>query len=207
MISVAITSCDRLDLLSKTIKSLVNSNSYPVDEIVIRDDSGKPDVLERLKNLDLYFKCRIVEENQKIGQLKSIERIYSQIKSEYILHCEDDWEFYKDGFIKKGIEVLQGNPSIIQVWIRPKSDGSRHLVDERLDGFNLVGVRGDQTGYTWNPHVKRKKDCISYSKIGREREIGQYYLDRGFRSAWLTEGYVRHIGSGRHCVVNPKFKG
>ena len=201
MISIAITSCNRVDLLEKTVKSFFKVNTHPIDRVIIRDDSGMIGVVEKIETLNLY-KCEVIPENQKIGQLKSIERIYEQIDSEYILHCEDDWEFYKDGFIKKGIEILKVNDRIIQVWIRPKSDGVGHSPEN-----NLVAVKGDQTGYTWNPHIKRKKDCIKYSQVGREREIGQYYLDLGYRSAWLTEGYVKHIGKGRHCVVKPKYKG
>ena len=60
----------------------------------------------RLGNIDLEF---IFNERRR-GQILSIDRLYSTIDTEYIFHCEDDWEFYKKRFAKK-IWILK-NPTI-----------------------------------------------------------------------------------------------
>ena len=39
-----------------------------------------------------------------IVSIKSIDSVYSTIDTEYIFHCEDDWEFYDSSFIEKSLK-------------------------------------------------------------------------------------------------------
>ena len=44
---------------------------------------------------------------KRLGQMKSIDKAYSEVDTEYIFHCEDDWKFFKNGFIEKSMKLLE----------------------------------------------------------------------------------------------------
>ena len=39
--------------------------------------------------------------------LASIDRAYSKVKTEWVFHCEDDWEFFSGGFIEQSFTLLE----------------------------------------------------------------------------------------------------
>ena len=43
-----------------------------------------------------------------------MDRAYSNVTTPFIFHCEDDWEFYRKGFIED-VEILTGQPEIEDV--------------------------------------------------------------------------------------------
>jgi hypothetical protein len=89
-VTVVITSCGRLPGLRRTVNSLLASNTYPVDQYLIIDDSGNVDFAAKLIE-EFGDVFDILVNRQRMGQLFSIDKAYSVVKSEYIFHCEDDW--------------------------------------------------------------------------------------------------------------------
>ncbi len=214
-VTLIITSCNRLDLLEKTLISFNKFNTYPIKEYIIRDDSNLI-TPEEISHLIIKNNLRIttfVLKGSKIGQAKSIDILMSHVKTPYVFHCEDDWGFTKEGFIEKSMTILEAKPKIMQVWIRPKSDGVGHNFEEEIHEVNgvkyrLVELQRGMSGFSFNPHLARMSDYDKpYTEIGKECEIGQYYVDKGFRTAWLTDGYVKHIGGGRTCTSNQNWRG
>ena len=103
-VSLVITSCGRFDLLERTLDSFFEYNIYPIKKVIITEDSTEGKKLEKLvsKYKDQNFKLIINETRE--GQLKSIDKAYNEVDTEYVFHCEDDWEFLKEGFIEKSID-------------------------------------------------------------------------------------------------------
>lgn len=235
-ITFVLTSCGRLDLLEKTLDSFFKYNTYPIEKYIITEDSADPKVFEECKRLNKEKydgKLEFVFNHKKLGQSKSIDKAYSMVDAEYIFHCEEDWEFYRSGFIEDSIKVLKTQPKVIQAWIRPKNDRILNKIENKI--FNLplgVSVRRvlpvsfivkganedgadmiikDYMGFSWNPGVKRLKDWQDlpngYSGFEREHLVDQYYRDNGFMVVSLSttddEGYVKHIGWGKR-VENTK---
>jgi hypothetical protein len=209
-VSVVITSCGRFDLLDKTISSFFKYNSYKnIKEIIIIEDSGKPEaciklnsILNKYQNINIVLKIIINPHN--IGQVESIDKAYSQVTCPYIFHLEDDWEFYKSGFIEKSIEILKHNDWVYTVWLRNYNDTQNHPIEitHNLD-FNLMTLNflDKYHGFTWNPGLRRLSD---YNKIGSFQEsapsevlASELYKKLGYRAAITknTNGYVRHIGT------------
>lgn len=203
-VTLVVTSCGRADLLERTLKSFWEFNTYPVKATILIEDGPamKPNFLVP----DLQYMV-----NQKrTGQVASIDRAYAQVDTAYIFHCEDDWEFYKPGFMEASLDVLEKYPKILQVWIRAHNDTNGHPI-EQLPEFDIptmaLGYLGQWNGFAWNPGLRRFSD---YERIGSymqhvtsgrytESLIGEIYRDLGYRAAILPEvsGYVRHIGQSR----------
>jgi len=215
-ISVVLTSCGRPHLLEPTINSFNKYNTYPIEEFIIIDDSGDLPTQEFIKNQ--YPKYTHIFNSTRIGQIKSIDKAYSQVKTPYIFHLEDDWEFYEKGFIEKSLVLLKNDPTIINVWLRERNDTNGHPIEPTQYEHNnifyyLVSTnwKGGWGGFSFNPGLRRLKD---YNKVKPfenfipsppplefytpEFEISQHYKKLGYKAVILNQGHVKHIGWNDH---------
>ena len=108
-VTAVITSCGRFDLLEETLDSFFEFNTYPIKKIIITEDSTEGKKLEKLisKYKDKKQNFQLIVNETRLGQLKSIDKAYREIDTKYIFHCEDDWKFFKKGFIEKSIKLLE----------------------------------------------------------------------------------------------------
>jgi hypothetical protein len=219
-VTLAITSCGRMDLLEKTLISFFKFNSYPIEETIIIDDSGGQFDRKRISR-HIPGKCEFIINKKNIGQIKSIDKLYKKITTPYIFHCEDDWEFYQKGFIEKSLVILKNNPQILNVWLRAHHDTNGHPISKSKNlssssSFKVMEkkYRGIWSGFTFNPGLRRMSDYkllapfaeqpIAYKqknkKIASELDLSILYERLGFISAITDseQGFVRHIGWSDH---------
>jgi hypothetical protein len=206
-VTVILTSCGRHDLLERTLSSFVKHNTYAAiaEFIVVEDGVGDP------SEICGKFGARLIRIGERRGQIHAIDTAYAQVKTPYIFHLEDDWLFYKPGFIERSRQILEADPSTLQVWLRAWDDTNGHpLVFKADDGsFATVatGVLKVWNGFSFNPGLRRFSD---YRKIGSyaaaainglhfEEAISVKYGELGYRAVILDrDGYVEHIGWDRH---------
>lgn len=218
-ITFALTSCGRLDLLERTIDSFLKFNTSVIRQYIISEDDCSTDLTylkEKYKHLKFIW---LQNQSQfKRGMLGNIDYLYNHIKTEWVFHCEDDWEFYRKGFIEASMAILGPNPKLLQVWLREQNDTNGHPIEEhifseeriqpiqyRLAALNYMGCF---SGYSTNPGLRRLRDKVCFqalnelgpANIGPEGKVSIYYELAGFRTAILMQGYVRHIGQGRSTL-------
>ncbi|WP_288349915.1 glycosyltransferase [uncultured Thalassospira sp.] len=216
-ITFFLTSCGRLDLLEQTLDSFFKYNTYPIKRFVITEDSCDAAVYEEIRS-KYGDRFDILCNEQKKGQIKTIVDGYKTIDTEFVFHCEDDWEFYRPGFIEDSIKVLDAEPTILQTWHRSEEDinSSRpkfDLYDHRtVDGVGYRRVKvedGWEWGYfSFNPGLKRMSDYHligDYGKYKSEIDINVAYRELGFVNAILDDDAVKHIGLNR-AVHDPTRK-
>jgi len=213
-ITTVITSCNRPELLKQTLQGYFKfvGGDYP---IIVIDDSGKVGCNAELEVI--YPQIQWVYNETNIGQAASIDKAYALVKTPYIFHCEEDWQFYKKGFIEDSLAILEANPKILQVWIRAENDTNGHpkeLRSQLVSGKNVWRLKfnhlGKWHGFSFNPGLRRKADYdlikpyAKYSgglKTGATAEyrIGLEYYKRGMYAVIIAgNGYVKHIGDGHH---------
>lgn len=203
-------SCKRLDLLHKTFMGFQHSNTYPLQEIIIVNDSGDPGIHQLLR--ETYIGCKHVQHEKNQGLIKSIDLGYEHIKTEYFFHCEDDWMCTgKPGFIERSLSIMTERADIEEVWLQ---DYNNHPLDPEIlitktgVAYRLASTNWDRWhGFTTACGLKRMSDyrkVAPYSEIPweqtiwhRERAIGEKYFELGYRTAVLTEDYAVNIGIGR----------
>ena len=174
-VTVTITSTNRPLLLYKTLESFIKFNSYQyIKEIIIIDDSGIKNcnniVLDLLDNSNYNYK--IIYNSKNIGQISTIDKLYSLVTTEYIFHCEEDWEFYKSGFIEISLEILLTNKKIFTVWLRPYNNfkvlNNNQPIEKKIinNKYRLLKSFKERDniwcGFTFNPGLRRLKD---YKKL------------------------------------------
>ena len=178
-ITLVITSCNRYDLLAKTLESFYSVNKYPMKEVIV------------------------VEDWDREGQVKAIDKAYARVKTPYIFHCEEDWFFYEGGFIEKSLAILEKYPNILQVWIREHDDTNGHPVVKlpQFDCETMQNPWGIWGGFSWNPGLRRLSDYKAlgqpYSHFGQEHLVSKAYSDMGFHAAITPKGFVYHTGWSR----------
>jgi GT2 family glycosyltransferase len=212
-ISFTITSCNRLNLLEKTIYSFLSLNDYPIDEFILSDDSADDETSQRIN--DLFGKqFTIIKNEARLGLSKSLDNLFLKSKNEYIFHCEDDWFFEKNrNFISNSLEILEENKNIHQVHIRHKNDYFHPQSDEIMMTKNLTPYRllsdsyktnygQSWNGYSWNPGLRRKSDYLrmfpnGISFFGDEYDCSSHTRKFNYLSASLEETCCYHIGKIR----------
>lgn len=216
-VTFVMTACGRPDLMEKTLDSFFKFNDYPIERYIITEDSADPEIFKECKRLNdtkYQNKLEFVFNEKKLGQSKSIDLAYSMVETEFVFHCEEDWEFYNPNFIQESLRVLNGDETVLQAWIRPKSDkilneikpetyeidGVRvrdvlpksFMVKDALPGGKDLIVR-DYMGFSWNPGVKRMADYEllknGYAGFTQEHMIDGFYRahDKGFRVVSISD--------------------
>ena len=183
--TVALTSCGRFDLLERTLESMFPFlEETPPTKVLIIEDSGDcsvHDVVNRF-TYKTGIEIETIVNEQKLGQFRSIDRLYSHVETEWIFHCEDDWEFVENGFIAESFAILKEFDSCSTVsLLTPDSFGtpncflpaakadcgiSYHVADAR-SGWRFVGLLFNPgfTSYARLPN--RRTLCRTWEKYWR----------------------------------------
>jgi hypothetical protein len=212
-ITFTITSCDRIDLLEKTLNSFMSINNYEIDEFIMSDDSGNEEISNHLKT-KYGDKFKIISNNPKVGLSKSIDNLFSSAKNEFIFHCEDDWMFDTNlNLINDSLSILNENPDIHQVSVRHnycnphKPSGEKQTTSTLVEYWILnQEFRSTPTqvwnGYSWNPGLRRKSDYLKMfpngvSEFGDEYDCANYTKKFDYKSAILVNTSCFHLGVER----------
>ena len=224
-ITVVVTSSNRHDLLERTLDSFFRYNTYPrIKRVIISEDSSRyPHFIEESGK---YTACPvyILGHRPRLGQLLSIDVAYKYVDTEYIFHCEDDWEFYAPGFIETSFPILDSSPHILQVHLRRPDDvfpmGKLTCATDPSRKFTIIekgeSPVGDWYGFSFNPGLRRLSDYKAlgsysgqlltsrYTGQHYEAFIGELYHELGYAAAISLfnngQGFVRHLGQGRHVA-------
>lgn len=226
-VTLVITSCGRFDLLKNTLNSFFEFNTYPIKKAIITEDSGDKAVYsaipEKYKtNID------IIINKPKLGQIRSIDKAYSLVDTDYIFHCEDDWDFYRNNFIEDSIKVLETNKNAYQVWLRSyyydiKRDYPFHTLGDKFTAenvtyFRLLSSNEKWQGFSFNPGLRRKSDYLKikggYSSFLDENTgasivestISKYMKDNKMYAAILENDAVAHTGYDQHIADQNELK-
>ena len=151
-VTVVLTSCGRFDLLETTIESFIRFNQHPIKHFIIIEDSGDDAVYGCVPELYRQYFTFLINKS-KLGQIKSIDKAYSLVDTPYIFHCEDDWVFYRYGFIEDSKLLLEANKDILQVWLRS------YYHDIKVhSGYHYQGERQQISGVYYYRVMSHKPD-------------------------------------------------
>ncbi len=219
-VTLVITACNRPFLLKPTLESFMKYNTYPIKECIIIEDSGLQGIDDFAKDILKDIPLKLIYNEKRIGQIKSIDKAYKEVKTKYIFHCEEDWEFIDYGFIEASMNILEKDDKMFTVFLRSYNCVNRQPIVIHDDKpYNIMstnyvmiceGKKFTWHGITFNPGLRRTSTCMlfhPYSEIdtGHEQGVGEYdvnvkYGELGFYSPITKNynGYVKHIGWGYH---------
>ncbi len=210
-ITFVLTSCGRFDLLEKTLRSFFqHEDAKLMDRFILTEDScdeGVYDVLEKFPQAEF----EVIFNNPYKGQMLSIDSAYEQVKTPYIFHCEDDWEFTKPDFVKPSLVLLEDFPKAFQVLIRdPKTEFINFEHQPLLEhkGIKHRDIDGKKLGGSWyglsfNPGLRRTADQMAlfpFSAYTTEAALAVKVKRQDYYQIQLENGGVVHIGEVQHLL-------
>lgn len=225
--AVALTSCGRFDLLAATVQSLLTHLDARPASFVVAEDSGDAAVHDVLRPYEALLGARfeILLNRPQLGQMRSIDRLYAAIDAPLVFHCEDDWAFFRSGFLDASRRLLAARPEVSMVGLRPRGElnplvrGAPTRVLDEGRGAPIAHFDCDPSlhpeyfSYSFNPGLRRLADLRAFgatAEIGREEDVSYAFKRAGFRIANLEAPAVRHIGGGAHVddpTSRPKPRG
>ena len=199
-ITITMTTCKRTDLFKRTVNSFLECclDLHLVKEwIIVDDNSSKEDRNEMIK---LYpFITFILKEEKDKGHVKSMNIIRNTVKTKYLFHLEDDWEFlYKDIYLTKCLDIIKIKPQYGQCLINKNySEGSSCF--ETVGGELKSYIKNDfkQTFYFEHQHLEYNEQI--------QMELHKYIYLRntsGFKSHYYWPHFSFRVGLTKLSVLN-----
>jgi hypothetical protein len=203
---LAVTSCERHDLLQRTMDSFFeHADVLPSKAIILEDGHNGPGILPCN---DLYNVKAVWRNNpERLGQIRSCDRLMEMVETEWVFWCEDDWLFKEGNFIVESYGILERYPEIFTVSLRGRA--WNHPLRESAYPFLIAepGWSDGWGGMCFNPGLRRKSDYLKmgpYAQGGlnmwacqSEHELSRRYLKAGYRIADLGRPIIEHLGHGR----------
>jgi hypothetical protein len=204
--TVVVTSCRRFDLLRPSLTTLKQALDVEPQKWIVIEDSDDESV--RACVAEAGIRASVIVNGTQIGQMRSIDRAYAEVETPYVFHSEDDWSFYRSGFIRESAALLEADPRISMVGLRSRPDQNplvRHMPSLSHEGIGYFmldpRLHPEYFGYCFNPGLRRLSDYRAigpFAAIGHEADVSYAFKQRGFAIANLEAHAVRHLGEGRH---------
>ena len=215
-ITLVLTSCNRFDLLERTLQSMHPWLGEISHKVLVEDSDAEPDLFDRLRASGF----RIIVNGRRLGQLASIDIAYAQCNTKFILHCEDDWEFSRRPNLEAACRILEegieGEGEFSVVCFRDVTGTKRskpELFKDRMVKGSLFRYSFEQqykfNYFTFNPGMLRHDFYRRYGpwrRFTNERSIARMMMRKRHAIARELPGIVRHIGKGRSRIRSRRFR-
>lgn len=223
-VTVCVTSYNRFDLLKQTVDSFFKLNKFPIKRFVIIEDSANKALHDRIRK-EFGSKIDLIFNDKNLGQLQSIDKMYSTVNTEYIFHSEDDYKYSGNpNFIQDSIDILEERQDVKQIWLRHLNNyavshgaaGVKQFEKEVLYTKTKVPYRmltpihcGNWCGFSFNPGLRRLADYKKFFPKGysfhitpgekavqSEYACNKHVMKLGYRAALLVNGACSNMGAG-----------
>ena len=200
-----VLSCNRLDVLDKTLQSFYATRDY-VTKMVIVDDSAEPGVFETL--VERYGKdCDVICFPRNRSQWWAMDFMVSYCDSDYIFYLEDDWELVQPGYLNKSKTILQKYREVGVVdisWRTFEWQGIDSYDKKLIDGeffwkkpWKITDFHVAWHAWCGSPNLRRRDDLIMLGRVEKwhnEWNIDRKFTALGFKGVYLNGEYARHLG-------------
>ena len=206
-----VLSCNRLDLLEKTMESFLATRDYET-KMVIVDDSAEEGVFEILLEKYGSFSDIICFPRNR-SQWWAMDFMVSYCDSEYIFYLEEDWQFTKSGYLNKSKQILQKYREIGTVDVSNRTfewQGIDSYEKELIDGefywkkpWKISDYHLHWYGWIGSPNLKRREDLVRLGRIElwhNEWNIDRKFYALGYRAVFLKDEYLHHLGDNRSSM-------
>jgi hypothetical protein len=205
-VTVCLTSCGRPDLLKRTLDSF--GRFHEGGKIIISEDCADAALIAQIAAS--HPAATMLSGPERLGQMRSIDRLFSQVKTPYLFHLEDDWLFEGPVNWKAAIALLARRDDVANVSVRAFSE-IKEKYRRRSDALAMEGetfqiMRRDAHpeffGWSNNPGLMRTALYAAYAPFGRMRHDQMSALIKrdGRSEAYLVPGVAHHIGQSRNIT-------
>lgn len=202
-IILTITTCKRIDLFINTINSFINccNDIDLIDKFICIDDNSSKVDRNLMKQKYPFFDFIFKNENEK-GHCNSMNKIIDLINiydAKYLIHLEDDWNFYAERkYIIDSIKIIENTINIKQVLF---NKNYAELYDD--NSLNIAGgIRKNINNLNYIQHEHYKEGSVEledfYKRICGKSSCA-YWPHFSFRPSVISCKIFNKIGKYRTC--------
>jgi hypothetical protein len=202
-----ITSCGRLDLLSRTLDSFLPDHQKDFAKSIIIDDANTLDIKNWVAAH--YPQTDVLLNQPQLGQMKSIDKMYTHVTTPFIFHGEDDWLFEAGSTVDACKAVMAAEPNVSVVCVRKLSDLQQkfqeNCIRKETSGVKYAlmptDIHPEWLSFSFNPGLVRKSlwdKYGPYEQYGTEERLSMVMKKDGWMVAFLDPGACHHIGGEAH---------
>jgi hypothetical protein len=204
-VTVVIMSAGRKEYLQQTIESLRKNLVYDSAKLrwyMIDDYPQSVETREYIQNSE-GFDLKILN-TRNMGLGYSLNRIYAEVQSEFVFHCEDDWLFLQPVPLASSVDLLRRHPYLRQLLLYREPIHSKEYMGA-ID--TEYGFAKFDRKFSFNPHLIRTELFLHHHPFPLLYAELDYTLKLE-RSGHKTSGiygyrrqpYVRHLGIGKKAT-------
>lgn len=157
-ITFTVTTCKRLKRFRETMDNLLAKckDIYFIDRWICIDDNSTEEDRNKMRDEYPFFEFILKNADEK-GHAKSMNMLWDSIKTDYVLHFEDDWKCFEQFKIKNLFELIKDG-DLDQIVLR-KNCWADHIPLKRVDGRVVYN-------YVYNhDHLQKPPQNAEYDKI------------------------------------------
>jgi hypothetical protein len=222
-ITTFVISCNRLHLLRRTMDSFLATRDL-VTKLVIVDDSGIPEVFDRLV-ADYGHLADIVCFPENRGLWWAKDFMTSFCHTPYIFYLEEDWLFLtqpddnRPGYLQRSKEILEKHRHIGSVdlsWRTFEEEGYDSYTPELVEDayFYKRPWQISPSHLHWfcwhgSPNLKRREDLILLGRVEQfytEWNVDRKFYSLGLRGVFLKDRYVLHLGDHESLMAHKRTR-
>lgn len=201
-ITLCLTIGKRPEELRKTLESILSQLRF--EHIIAINDFRDEETSQVFRELCPHG--ILIVQSEQVGHHRAVDLMYSQVKTPYVFHCEDDWFFDQPLQLDKYIDLLNNDPNANIVCLRKVSNfilteeqqkKVKYYETKPLSTARLDYTNAKWHGYTFNPHIARIetwKKTGGFCNFKKERDVSIFFRSQGKYNLFLKEGVCHHIG-------------
>lgn len=206
-IDVILTSCGRWGLLEQTIQAILSVNTHPV-RLLVYEDGLNENESEFFALCEKYRVDWVGWSVEREGQIKALDALMKEVRSEYFISAENDWVCVKDDFVQPAIDLMESDPAIHCTWLRGLDKRAMNYQPyEMKEGYAELTKNFMWHGFSFGASIKRLSHYKMIGSYGQHAEfdfkqpwksewtIDQLYSKKGFHAASLPGQHFVHIGT------------
>ena len=200
--TLCITMGRRPELLRQTLTSLLLQSDF--EHIIAINDFRDDATNEVFKTL--CPQGEPIRLDHQLGHHAAVDHMYQRVKTDWIFHTEDDWQFSQPIDLDRLSQTISMNPWMTGICLRSEADfglceaDQRRVVYERhneLPFYRLDAMHEQWHGYTFNLHlvpIGIWKRFGPFSGFKKERHISRAIRKSGLVMPYWVDGGCQHIG-------------
>lgn len=189
LISVCITSFNRLPYLQQTLDSFRNCCTYPNLEYVIIDNCSESGVVAFIQSLD--YMDHVILNRQNMGHGYAMNQARKVAQGDYYFNLENDWFFfYRSDWMERGVLLFEKD--------RRGEPVEKYPLNLPL-GLVKYRMGLDIKDYTNNPSLVSKE---AYLQVGEYTQFGREYRYVSESFGKLEKEYIARFGKKYACALS-----
>ena len=142
--TVVVFACDDAARLAKTLETFVDMNTATVKKCIVVEDSGLRGVNDFAQDM-CPFPVTVLYNRVPIGKLRSFDRAYDLVRTEFVMHIEPGTVFKRPSFVEQSAPVLFADSKVLNVWLEGEPTAVKSHFEERKSLFFTTGLRLTRT--------------------------------------------------------------